>query len=111
MLQKKMQNNPPCLKHGKVNGNHDWLSRDIFFLTLSKKQMHSSRNQTSSCRSLSFNSASTRNWKKPSATCECEIEEESVYHTIFLTAFVLLTTEQKSKNKITKKMTKNFLRS
>jgi hypothetical protein len=49
--------------------------------------------------------------KKTSATCECEIEEESVYHTIFLTAFVLLTTEQKSKNKITKKMTKNFLRS
>jgi hypothetical protein len=46
--------------------------------------------------------------KKTSATSECEIEEESVYHTIFLTALVLLTTEQKSKNKITKKRQRIF---
>ncbi len=70
MLQKKMKNNPPCLKHGKVNGNHDWLSRDIFFLTLSKKQMHSSRNQKKfNCRLIQH---LQEIGKKTSATCECE---------------------------------------
>lgn len=81
-----MQNNPPCSKHGKVYGYHDWLSWDSPHpkdaACLKNKCIHHEIKQVlvGHCR---LNQHLQEIVKKPSATCECEIEEESVYHIFF----------------------------